>query len=100
MYEGDINFPLTSRLGGIFAVVLTMGKQSRWTTKLAYWFAIFTVRAAGTTAGDWMAFREDPGLSNGLNLGLPLSTTLTCIFFVGVLLLWKPKLQSTSSHTP
>jgi uncharacterized membrane-anchored protein len=77
-------------LGAIFAVVLAMGKQSRWTTKLGYWSAIVAVRAAGTTAGDWLAFREDPGWNNGLQLGLFLSTVLTCAFFVGALLLWKP----------
>jgi len=77
-------------LGAIFAVVLAMGNQSRWTTKLAYWSAIVAVRAAGTTAGDWLAFREDPGLSNGLKLGLLLSTALTCAFFLGVLFFWRP----------
>jgi uncharacterized membrane-anchored protein len=76
-------------LGAIFAVVLATGIRSRWTTKAAYWLAIIAVRAAGTTAGDWLAFRDDPGLSNGLKLGLPLSTASTCALFVGTLLLWK-----------
>jgi uncharacterized membrane-anchored protein len=77
-------------LGAAFAIVLTMGRRSRWKTKVSFWSAIVAIRAAGTTAGDWMAFREDPGLHNGLSLGLPLSTALTCTFFVGLLLLWKP----------
>ena len=81
-------------LGAIFAVVLAMEKQSRWMTKLAYWSAIVAVRAAGTTAGDWLAFRDGPGLSNGLKLGLLLSTALTSAFFVGVLLFWKPDASS------
>jgi uncharacterized membrane-anchored protein len=81
-------------LGAIFAVVLALGKQSRWTTKFAYWSAIIAVRAAGTTAGDWLAFRDDPGLSHGLHLGLLFSTALTCTFFVGLLLLWKPAVSS------
>ncbi|MBB5055414.1 putative membrane-anchored protein [Granulicella aggregans] len=84
----------TIALGAIFAVVLLIGRESRWTTKSAFWSAIVAVRAAGTTAGDWMAFREEPGLSNGLNLGLPLSTALNCALFVGILLLWKRHLGS------
>ena len=78
-------------LGAIFAVVLALGRRSLWTTKVAFWSAIVTVRAAGTTAGDWLAFRDDPGLRNGLKLGLPLSTALTSVIFVGVLILWKPR---------
>ena len=76
-------------LGAVFVILLAFGKRSRWTTKPAFWSAIIAVRAAGTTAGDWLAFRDDPGLSNGLKLGLPLSTTLTCALFVGALLVWK-----------
>jgi uncharacterized membrane-anchored protein len=72
-------------LGAIFAVVLAMGSRSRWTAKAAYWLPIIAVRSAGTTAGDWLAFRDDPGLSNGLHLGLPLSTALTCALFVATL---------------
>ncbi|ADW71429.1 hypothetical protein AciX9_4483 (plasmid) [Granulicella tundricola MP5ACTX9] len=80
----------TLALGAIFAMVLLIGRESRWTTKLAFWSAIVAVRAAGTTAGDWMAFREEPGLSNGLNLGLPFSTSLNCALYVGLLVLWRP----------
>ena len=43
-------------LGAVFAIILAMGKPSGWATKLAYWSAIAAVRAAGTTAGDWLAF--------------------------------------------
>ena len=75
-------------LGIVFAVILAMGSRSRWTTKASYWLAIIAVRSAGTTAGDWLAFREEPGLSNGLHLGLPLSTVFTCALFVGTLFLW------------
>src|ERR1700733_3468937 len=76
-------------LGAIFAVVLAMGSRLRWTTKAAYWLPIIAVRSAGTTAGDWLAFRDDPGLSNGLHLGLPFSTALTCALFVATLVVWK-----------
>jgi uncharacterized membrane-anchored protein len=76
-------------LGAIFAVVLAMGSRSRWTPKAAYWLPIIAVLSAGTTAGDWLAFRDDLGLSNGLHLGLPLGTALTCALFVANLIVWK-----------
>jgi uncharacterized membrane-anchored protein len=74
-------------LGAVFAVILALGSRSRWTTKASYWLAIIAVRSAGTTAGDWLAFREAPGLTNGLHLGLPLSTAFSCTLFVGTLFL-------------
>lgn len=77
----------TLALGAIFAAILAMGRRSWWKTKASYWLAIIAVRSAGTTAGDWLAFREEPGLSNGLHLGLPLSTALTCALFVGTLVI-------------
>jgi uncharacterized membrane-anchored protein len=76
-------------LGAIFALVLALGIRSSWTTKAGYWLAIIAARSAGTTAGDWIAFRDDPGLMNGLHLGLALSTALTCALFVGTLVFWK-----------
>lgn len=79
----------TLLLGAIFAVALAVGSLSRWNTKAAYWLPLIAVRAAGTTAGDWLAFRDDPGWNNGLHLGLPYSTALSCALFVTTLLLWK-----------
>jgi uncharacterized membrane-anchored protein len=79
----------TLLLGAIFVVVLAAGSPTRWTTKAGYWLAIVAVRSAGTTAGDWMAFREEPGLANGLNLGLAWSTALTCALFLSVLVFWQ-----------
>ncbi len=73
----------TLLLSAIFVVILAMGRGVRWRSKMAYWPAVIAVRAAGTTAGDWLAFREDPGLHNGLHLGLPLSTAVTGILFLG-----------------
>ena len=71
-------------------VVLALGSRSHWMTKGGYWLAIIAVRAAGTTAGDWLAFRDEAGLKNGLNLGLPVSTALTCVLFVGAVILgWR-----------
>ncbi len=78
-------------LGGVFVVILALGSGSRWTTKASYWLAIIAVRSAGTTAGDWLAFREEPGLSHGLHLGLPLSTAFTSALFVGMLFLWSAR---------
>jgi uncharacterized membrane-anchored protein len=87
-------------LGAIFAVVLAMGSRLRWTTKAAYWLPIIAVRSAGTTAGDWLAFRDDPGLSNGLHLGLPFSTALTCALFVATLVVWKTSATGKVAVTP
>jgi uncharacterized membrane-anchored protein len=82
----------------IYFVVLAAGSATRWTTKAAYWLAIVAARSAGTTAGDWMAFREEPGLANGLNLGLAWSTALTCALFVGVLVFWKTSAAETAER--
>ena len=76
-------------LGALFALVLNIGSRSRWTTKVAYWVPIVAVRAAGTCAGDWLAFRDGPGLNNGLHLGLPFSTALSSALFVLSLLVWQ-----------
>jgi uncharacterized membrane-anchored protein len=74
----------TLLLSTIFVIVLAMGSRSRWVTKSAYWLAIIAVRAAGTTAGDWLAFRDALGISNGLNLGLILSTSVSGALFLGI----------------
>ena len=83
-------------LGAVFAVILVLGIRSHWKTIASYWLAIIAVRSAGTTAGDWLAFREEPGLSNGLHLGLPLSTAFTCALFVGTLFLWNARSSLTA----
>ena len=90
----------TLALGAIFAVVLAIGSRSRWTTKAAYWVPIIVVRAAGTCAGDWLAFRDDPGLNNGLHLGLPFSTALSCALFVATLFVWKASTTKKVFATP
>jgi len=71
-------------LGAILAVVLAMGRRSGWATKAQYWFGIIAVRAAGTTAGDFLAFKD------GIGLGLLLSTACTLALFIAVLVLWRP----------
>jgi uncharacterized membrane-anchored protein len=52
-----------------------------------YWATIVMVRAAGTTVGDLTAAR------NGL--GLPLSTAMTGLLFVGLLILWRRRKPET-----
>jgi uncharacterized membrane-anchored protein len=77
-------------LSAILALILTVGHRVRW-SKASYWFAIVAVRAAGTTAGDFLAFRT--------GLGLALCTLCTCAVFVGMLLLWRPKPLVTSAES-
>jgi uncharacterized membrane-anchored protein len=73
----------TLALGAVLAVVLAMGRRSGWATKAQYWFAIIAVRAAGTTAGDFLAFPD------GVGLGLLLSTGCTLAVFIATLVLWR-----------
>ncbi len=54
----------------------------RWTSTAGYWLAVVAIRAAGTTAGDWLAFG-----GGGLDLGLPVATGLSLAAFVLTLLL-------------
>jgi hypothetical protein len=39
----------------------------------------------------WLAFREGPGLANGLHLGLPITTACTAALFLGTLLFWRAR---------
>ena len=82
----------TLLLGATYVLLLGVGRRARWATKATYWPAVIAVRAAGTTAGDWLAFREEPGLNNGLHLGLPLSTAISGLLFLGFLFAWRPRL--------
>jgi uncharacterized membrane-anchored protein len=50
----------------------------------SYWFAVVAIRTAGTTLGDYIAFRH------GLNLGLTVSTLSGAALLVAVLALWRP----------
>jgi len=51
----------------------------------AYWLIVAVARTAGTAIGDW--FAENPTL----NVGLPFSTLVTGLVFVGVLLMWRQR---------
>ncbi len=75
----------TLLLGGGFVAILSLGSGSRWATKTSYWAAIVAIRAAGTTAGDWLAFPDGRQGGYSLNLGLPLSAAVTGALFIGVL---------------
>jgi uncharacterized membrane-anchored protein len=88
----------TLALSVVYVLALMMGRRRWWTTKAAYWLSVIAVRSAGTTMGDWLAFREDAGLHNGLNLGLPLSTVVTGALFIGCLCIWKT--QRPGAATP
>ncbi len=48
-----------------------------------YWAVVVTIRAAGTTGGDFLAGRK------GLGLGLSVSTICTGSLLLGILLLWR-----------
>jgi uncharacterized membrane-anchored protein len=77
-------------LGAITAVVLIAGRRSGWSTRASYWLGIVAVRSAGTTAGDYLAFKP------GVDLGLLASTSLTCALFVVTLIAWRDQRVSLS----
>jgi len=68
-------------LGAIFAIT----SRGALVGKAAYWITVVGVRSAGTTVGDFLAFRH------GVGLGLPLSTLVSGMAMVGVLVLWRPQ---------
>jgi uncharacterized membrane-anchored protein len=74
----------TLLLGMALIVILLVGARVRWATKAAYWFAIVAVRAAGTTAGDWLAF-------GGARLGLAGATAASCFVLFAVIVAWRPQ---------
>jgi uncharacterized membrane-anchored protein len=68
-------------LSALLAPFFVMGaRPPLWPLPL-YWATIVMVRAAGTTVGDLTAARTA--------LGLPLSTAVTGVLFVGLLMIWK-----------
>jgi uncharacterized membrane-anchored protein len=68
-------------LSAALAVLVLLGRgRIRWSLPF-YWATIAMIRAAGTVIGDFLASRN--------MLGLPLSTLITGILFVGLLLVWK-----------
>jgi uncharacterized membrane-anchored protein len=68
-------------LSPIVAVLLLVGWRGPLRLLSFYWLTVVAIRAAGTAVGDFIAGRNI--------LGLPVSTALTAILFVGLLLIWK-----------
>ena len=68
---------LSLPLGALFIV----GRRGLLWPLPFYWLTIVLVRAAGTSAGDFLAGRH--------LLGLPLSTAVSGLAFVALLMLWK-----------
>src|ERR1700722_17752320 len=69
-------------LAAIFAAMLLVSWQFGAMSKPWYWASIVAARTAGTTLGDLLASRH------GLDLGLPLSTTLTASTLAIIVLFW------------
>ena len=65
----------------MLAVLLLSGRGGRIQMLYYYWLTICVARTAGTAIADMLAENET------LDIGLPLSTTITCIVFLGVLVL-------------
>jgi uncharacterized membrane-anchored protein len=60
-----------------------------------YWLIVAVARTAGTGIGDWFAENRT------LNVGLPCSTLVTGLLFVGVLLLWRQRsIRATLNADP
>jgi uncharacterized membrane-anchored protein len=71
----------TAVLSALLAPFFVVGARRLLWSLPFYWTTIVLVRAAGTTAGDLIAARNA--------LGLPLSTAVTGVLFIGLLVLWK-----------
>jgi MYXO-CTERM domain-containing protein len=74
--------PAAVALAAVLAVVLWWRRRS---VGPFYWLIVAVARTAGTAIGDWLA--ED----RTLNIGLPFSTLITGLLFVGLLYLWRPR---------
>lgn len=69
-------------LAPITLAVVLAGRRSGWAGKGSYWIAIVAVRAAGTTAGDYLT---EPF---GFKLGLVTATVISCAALIAMLWLW------------
>ena len=74
----------TLALGVVLAAMFVVRGRPGPATIASYWSTVVAARAAGTTAGDFLAGHD------GLALGLPVSTTLTGLALLGILLAWRP----------
>ena len=73
------------------AALFLAGRNGRLVWLPLYWTTVVAIRAAGTTAGDYLANR-------GM-LGLPLSTAITGVVFILLLLLWRERPESAEPAT-
>jgi uncharacterized membrane-anchored protein len=69
-------------LAVVLAVTLIAYRKFFVSALAAYWFVVAVARTTGTAIGDWLA--ESPII----NLGLPLSTTISGLTLAAVLILW------------
>jgi uncharacterized membrane-anchored protein len=76
-------------LSALLAPFFVAGAWRRLWPLPLYWATIVMIRAAGTTVGDLIAARHA--------LGLPLSTAVTGVLFVGLLLLWRSAKRETAA---
>ena len=72
----------------VFGLVLLVSWRFGEMSKPWYWASIVAARTAGTTMGDLLASRH------GLDLGLPLSTTITGAMLAAVVILWPHRNQA------
>jgi uncharacterized membrane-anchored protein len=80
---------------GMAAVALTICltaalliyRQAILKAAYAYWLVIGVARTTGTAIGDWLAENKM------LQIGLPVSTVVTGLAFVGVIVLWRNRTQ-------
>lgn len=68
--------------GGALALLLLIGRTGPLANLWFYWLVVVTIRAAGTSFGDFLAHAV---------FGLPLSTLVSAGAFVATLLLWKER---------
>ncbi len=68
--------------GGILLALLLVGRTGPLASLWFYWLTVVTVRAAGTSFGDFLAHDV---------FGLAVSTLVTGLVFVATLLLWRAR---------
>ena len=68
-------------LSPIVGVLLLVGWRGPLRLLPFYWLTVVAIRAAGTTVGDFISGRN--------MLGLPASTAVTGLLFIGLLFSWK-----------
>ena len=73
----------------IVAALFLAGRGGRLVWLPLYWTTVVAIRAAGTSAGDYLAGRH--------MLGLPLSTAVTGVAFVLLLVLWRERAPSVQA---